>query len=201
MGSTFLGSKCVLSPLDGELWTECKPFSCGDDDLDDFFRNDADNFSRQLLGKSFCYRLEEDMSVVVCAFTLSTASMDVRRLPRNRRDKLTRKIPHEKSLSSYPAVLICRLGVSVDFRGLGIGTDLMENVIKPLFQNFRIGCRYLTVDAYNNPASLRFYEANGFNYLFVSEQQEKDFIGLRSEQVLRTRLMYFDLIRLPHDNH
>jgi GNAT superfamily N-acetyltransferase len=174
----------------------CKPFTCGDKDLDDFFLNNTGNFDRQLLGKSFCYRLEKDPSVIVCAYTLSTSSVDARHLPRSRRDKLTEHVPHEKTLSSYPAALIGRLGVSVDFRGKGIGTELIENTIKPTFENFPIGCRFLTVDAYNNPAVMKFYEENGFKPLFSTEKQEKEHIGMSPEGELKTRLMFFDLIRL-----
>jgi len=57
-------------------------------------------------------------------------------------------------------------------------------------------CRYLTVDAYNNEVTRKFYEANGFNYLFSTEQQEKECIGMPEEKELKTRLMYMDLIRI-----
>ena len=57
-------------------------------------------------------------------------------------------------------------------------------------------CRYLTVDAYNNEATLKFYEANGFKPLFSSDKQEKEYIGLQQEKELKTRLMYFDLMLL-----
>jgi hypothetical protein len=55
---------------------------------------------------------------------------------------------------------------------------------------------FLTVDAYNNAATRSFYEKNGFIYLFSSEQQEKDYIKMPPEQELKTRLMYFDLLRV-----
>jgi predicted GNAT family N-acyltransferase len=129
-------------------------------------------------------------------FTLSTSSLDARNLPRSRKDKLTKGIPHEKNMSSYPAALIGRMGVSIDYRGKGIGTDLIENAIKPMFSNFQIGCRFLTVDAYNNDATRKFYTTNGFSDLFSTEQQEKEHIGMLPEKELKTRLMYFDLIRL-----
>ena len=121
---------------------------------------------------------------------------DARHLPRSRRDKLTKHVPHEKTLSSYPAALIGRLGVNVNFRGKGIGTELIENTIKPIFEDFSIGCRYLTVDAYNNPSVLKFYESNGFKPLFSSEKQEKEHIGQAIDRELKTRMMFFDLIRL-----
>ena len=122
----FLVSKCDISPIDKDILNFCLPFLCGDKDLDDFFQNDAVNYDRQLLGKSYCHRLKENSRVIVCAFTLSNSSIDSRHLPNSRRKKLTENIPHKKSLSSYPATLIGRLGVNKNFSGKGIGAELME---------------------------------------------------------------------------
>jgi GNAT superfamily N-acetyltransferase len=176
---------------------EMLKFSCGDKDLDDFFHNDAAKYERQLLGKSYCFRLKSNNSVAVCVFTLSNSSIDARNLPNNRRRKLTENIPHEKSLSSYPATLIGRLGVDKEFGGKGIGTELMEFIKQWMLEpSNKTACRYLTVDAYNNAPALKFYEANGFKPLFSSEKQEKEYIGFPHEKELKTRLMYFDLILL-----
>ena len=53
---------------------------------------------------------------------------------------------------------------------------------------------FLLVDSYNKERNLAFYERNGFNYLFSSEEQEREFRGLKSDRPLNSRLMYFDLI-------
>ena len=191
----FLISHCSLATLNKDVFQNSKPFSCGDDDLDDFFKNDTINYSNQLLGKSYCYRLKNDNKIIVCAFTLSNSSIDSRHLPNSRRKKLTENIPHEKSLSSYPATLIGRLGVNKDFSGKGIGTELMNFLKKWLLEmENRTACRFLTVDAYNNKNTLRYYENNGFKYLFSNEQQEKQHIGIPEEKELKTRLLYFDLL-------
>ena len=187
----FIRDNCTLFPHSDELFK----FSCGDKDLDDFFLNDAIKYERQLLGKSFCFRLKNDFSVVVCVFTLSNSSIDARNLPNNRKKKLTENIPHEKSLSSYPATLIGRLGVDKDFGGKGVGTELIDFIKQMmLLPAYMTACRYLTVDAYNKESVLNFYETNGFKTLFSSEKQEKEHIGLPSEKELKTRLMYYDLI-------
>jgi GNAT superfamily N-acetyltransferase len=186
---------CSQFRIDEKTEAEWSQFSCGDDDLDSFFLNDAANYERQCLGKTYCFALKEMSSVIVCAYTLSASSIDVRNIPRSRRDKVTKNIPHEKSLSSYPAVLIGRLGVSSTYRKLGIGSELMEFIKQWLLEpDTKVGCRYLTVDAYNNVKTLKFYETNGFKLLFSSEQQEREYIGLSPERELKTRLMYFDLI-------
>ena len=192
----FLISKCDVSLFDKDVLDFCHPFSCGDNDLDDFFKNDAVNYDKQLLGKTYYFYLKDNEKVIVCVFTLSNSSIDSRYLPNSRRKKLTENIPHEKSLSSYPATLIGRLGVNKDFGGKGIGTELMEFLkIWLLEKENRTACRFLTVDAYNKENTLRYYENNGFKYLFSTEQQEKQYIGMPEDKELKTRLMYFDLLQ------
>lgn len=190
----FLIDNCSVFPHT-EVIKQSRLFSCGDKDLDEFFLYDAEKYESQLLGKSYCFCLDNDNSFIVCAFTLSNSSIEARNLPNNRKRKLTENIPYEKSLSSYPAALIGRLGVDKEFGGKGVGTELIK-IIKQwmLLPSNKTACRYLTVDAYNNEPTLKFYEANGFKSLFSSDKQEKEYIGLPQEEKLKTRLMYFDLI-------
>jgi GNAT superfamily N-acetyltransferase len=193
----FIKEKCTVSFLTDELKAQCQPFSCGDEDLDDFFNNSTGNYQRELLGKSYCCRLIDNPTTIVAAFTLSNAGMDTRHLPGSRKKQLIKPIPREKHLSSYPAALIGRLGVNVDFRGNGIGAELLQIISAWATEtDNRFACRFLTVDAYNNAATRNFYEKNGLIYLFSSEQQEKDYIKMPPEQELKTRLMYFDLLRV-----
>jgi len=189
----FLLNNCtVLSHTGGML-----KFSCGDKDLDEFFLLDAAKYERQLLGKTYLFCLDSDNSVIVCAFTLSNSSIDSRNLPNSRKRKLTENVPHEKSMSSYPAALVGRLGVDKDFSGKGIGTELVSFIKQWMLDpSNKTACRYLTVDAYNNEPTLNFYESNGFKTIFSSETQEKEYVGLSPDKELKTRLMYFDLILL-----
>ena len=39
---------------DEEVLSHCAPFTCGDDDLDDFFANDATAYDKDLMGKTYC---------------------------------------------------------------------------------------------------------------------------------------------------
>ena len=193
----LLREKCEISLLDSEIISCCELFSCGDEDLDDFFSHSTDNYRRQLLGNSWCYRLAENPNVIVAAFTLSNSSIDVRHLPGSRKKKVIADIPREKHLSSYPAMLIGRLGVNENFRSKGIGSELIQILCTAITDKDQLSyCRYLTVDAYNNEPTRKFYEANGFNYLFSTEQQEKEYIGMSEENELKTRLMYMDLIKI-----
>jgi len=191
----FLVDKCDIFPHTCETLEQSRPYSCGDKDLDDFFCHDTFKYEQQLLAKAYCFRLRNDNSVIVCVFTLSNSSIDVRNLPNNRKRKLTEDIPHEKRLSSYPATLIGRLGVDREFGGRGVGTELMDFIKSWMLDpSNKSASRFLTVDAYNNERTLKFYEVNGFKTIFSSDIQEKEYIGLPNEKVLKTRSMYFDLM-------
>lgn len=199
---SFLEDKCTLRIYDESVINECLPFDCGHKDLNEFFANDAILYSDELLGKSYCFTLDEDSSIIVCAFTVSNDSIKTSNLPNARKKKVIREIPYEKQSRSYPAVLIGRLGVNHNYRCIDgeekrTGEQLMD-FIKAWFIDSanKTGCRFIVVDAYNEAGPLRYYEKNGFVYLFSSDKQEKEFTGLPETAVLRTRLMYFDLILL-----
>lgn len=90
--------------------------------------------------------------------------------------KVEANIPHAKALKDYPAVLVARLGVSKDFRSQHIGSDVLRHIkywfLEP---HNKTSCRYVLVDAYNNPSTLAFYESNGFQTVFSTEKQEKEY--------------------------
>jgi len=91
--------------------------------------------------------------------------------------------------------LIGRLAVNREFGGKGVGTNLMDFIKSWMLDpSNKSACRFLTVDAYNNERTLKFYEANGFKTIFSSDSQEKEYIGLPDEKDLKTRFMYFDLM-------
>lgn len=191
-----MNDKCIFKKFDKSEIESCHLFACDHKDLDDFFLNDVHNYSKQLLGKSYCFCLEEDPSIIVCAFTLSNDSIKVNTIPGSRKKALTRFIPQTKRFRSYPAVLIGRLGINKDFKRQGIGCELM-NFIKGWFidENNKTGCRFVVVDSYNEDAPRKYYQKNGFVDLFSSEEQERNFTGLKNDG-LKTRLMFFDLISL-----
>ena len=191
---SFLEDKCSLFPV--LTPEEMDGFTCGDHDLDDFFTSDCFAYSKELLGKTYCFKTDEGPHTVVCAFTLANAGVRVSDLPNARKKKIEAGIPHIKSLKDYPAVLIARLGVSKEFRSLHIGSDVLSYIKLWFLEPYnKTGCRFMIVDAYNEPATMAFYEQNGFKTVFSNEQQEKDYRHIVSESSLSTRLMYYDLMQ------
>jgi len=100
-------------------------FNCGNADLNDFFNHDALAYKRQMLSRTYFFR-HKISGAVVCAFSFSASSIKTSDLPGSRRRKVKEYIPREKSLKSYPAILIGRLGVSTEFSGQSAGSQLID---------------------------------------------------------------------------
>ena len=94
-------------------------------------------------------------------------------------------------------MLIGRLGVSSDFGGQGIGSQLMGIIKEFCFDKFKHYVRFLTVDAYNKPEVLKYYEKNDFKLLFLTEEDERQNLkkSINNDEPLHSRQMFFDLKR------
>jgi len=192
----FLSDNCIFSFYNEEVLKSSNPFTCGNDDLDNFFLEDAFLQSQQLLCKNYCF-IKEEKPDIVCTFTLSNDSIK-NNVPNARKKRIEKEIPYAKHYNSYPAVMIGRLGVNTKFQDKHIGSEVID-FIKAWFvdQRNKTGCRFLLVDSYNNSNNFKFYqEHNGFHFLFGSEKQEKEYRKINTEDDIHTRLMYYDLIEL-----
>jgi len=168
-------------------------FNCGDEELNDFFNNKSFLFKEQLLAMT-CFFRHNETGKIVCAFSLSPNALKSSDLPNSRRKKVSEYIPREKTLQSYPAFLIGRLGVSTEFGRQGIGTQLMDFVKTYCRANYPDFCRFLIIDAYNEPSILSFYQKNNFSTVFSTEEQEKEAYKIKPEEVLQTRYLFYDMI-------
>ncbi len=196
MGVISLYDDCVMLAYNKNVRENCLPFTCGDDDLDDFFLHDADLYADELLGKTYCWITTDTPHRIVALFTLVNDSIKTKLIPSNDKNRLQRNIVNPKRGRSYPAVLIGRLGVSQEYQGIPnqIGRQLMT-FIKDWFrhEDNKTGCRFIVVDAYNKEKVLRYYEKNGFVPLYRTEAIEKSYYDIPIEETLKTRLLYFDL--------
>ena len=160
---------------------EIGDFDCGDGDLNEFLRDDAKTYLAELLSVTY---LIMDEKRVAAFFSLSNDKLTC--APDEDGTKTTwkrlqRGIPNKKRRRSYPAVKIGRLGVCADMQCVGLGRQILD-WLKMLFLTAnRTGCRFITVDAYNNPRTLGFYERNDFRFLTSADEKDD------------TRQMYFDL--------
>ena len=195
----FLNDRCARVLLTPKVVAACAPFSCGNKDLDEFFATDYFDYAKQLMGKTYAFLEVDNPREIVCAFTVANASIFTNHLPNARRKRIGKSVPQPKRDMIYPAVLIGRLGVNSGYMRRHIGTELMDS-IKSWFidDENKTGCRYLVVDAYNETTPLEYYRKNGFDFMFSTEEQEREYRSMSGDGPLHTRLMFFDLMQIVH---
>ena len=94
---SFLLERCEFKELTSDILSKNQSFSCANADLDDFFLNDATRYAQFLMGKSYCFCLNETPTKIVCALTVSNDSIRIYDLPRSRRDYMRSLTRHEKN--------------------------------------------------------------------------------------------------------
>lgn len=156
-------------------------FDCGDEDLNKFLLDDAKASQELRIANTFI--LETDDGRIAAYFCLLSDKVSKVDVIGSRWKKVRSRFPKGKQFSSYPSVKIGRFAVSLDFRGQGVGSDMMNMLVKKLQgERNALAFRFITVDAYLS--SIPFYEKNGFLHLTTKDQDE------------HTRLMYFDMMEI-----
>ena len=159
-----------------------KPFDCEDDDLNDFLFNKALLYQKELLATTF---IVEDKERTLGYYSVLNDSLQLKEedFPSKSKYKkfLSHLIPHPKRhLKSVPAVKIGRLAIDKTFKGKGLGSVIMANIIsKCIKMNQEQACRLITVDAYKQ--AVPFYQKMGFKFLIEGDKDDT------------TRLMFLDL--------
>lgn len=159
-------------------------FDCGDEDLNEFFAKDSKEGTNKLV--SVTYIFETETGEVVSYFCLSNDAVRKEDTSKSRFKKLLSLLPREKRYSSMPAVKIGRLATNKKFQCSGAGTKTLDYIKMWFTEGNKTGCRFIIVDAINNPKALNFYQKNGFDFLDFHQGEEKN-NG-------HTRLMFFDLL-------
>lgn len=174
-------------------------FDCGRKSVNDFFRDEAQDYQDELFGKTYYFCLPDSPSDIVAGFTVANASIFTKQLPNARQKKIGFEVHHEKGLINYPAILLAQLGMDVKYKGLHLGPQIIDFVMHWFTSSDnKSGCRHLIVDAYDEPHLLDFYQRNGLKLFFSSLEQEMEYRNWNIEKdgPLETRLMFRDLILL-----
>lgn len=181
---TRIQSICTLEVLNKEILDECESFSCGDEDMDEFFYNDALTYTRFRMGKSYCFRLIENPKIIVAFFTVSNDSIRIFDLGSSKKNRMWKEISNrEKRLSRYPGILIGRLAISKNYANQGFGSDVVRFVKEWFVDNDnKSGCRLAIVDAKNSKNVISFYEKNGFKCLFNTEADEYKYMYMHEKE-------------------
>ena len=149
-------------------------FSCcraddEDRDIDEFIRDDAEHHLKNCMAVTYGFFLADDRSHPLGFATLQNDAVKIK----------SGDYPYQSS----PAVKIGRFGIMADSQRQGFGSLLLTMLKGFMLTENRTGCRYLTLDAYNQPRTIEFYKRNGFALLKLQPQPNR-------KQVV----MYFDLL-------
>ena len=168
-------------------------FSCGNAEIDDFFHKEHLDYEREMLARTYVFISDDDPAKIVAAVSVSNSSISMTTVSSRARNRMQRGIPNVKRKRSYPALLIGRLGVDMQFKGKGIGSQVID-YLKHWFSSngYDSICRYLVVDAVNEPHVLYFYGKNGFMPLHATEEEERAALDKKGDK-LNSRVMYCDL--------
>lgn len=141
----------VVEPL-GKHHDRAK-FSCGQPDLDDWFRLRASQDEKRNIARVFV-AVSGDLGVVGF-YSLSSLSLSLENLP----EELAHKLPR---YGAIPAALIGRLARDERVRGKGVGELLLADAIQRILSAGRsIAVFAIVVDAKDDRAAA-FYRAFGF---------------------------------------
>ena len=128
-------------------------FSCGNDSLDQYLKNQAGQAAGKNLAAAFV--LTPDGKKIAGYYTLSSYALKLDEIPEDIARKLTR-------MQEVPATLLGRLARSVEFRGQGIGGVLLADALRRSFQNSaQVASWAVIVDAIDEKAA-EFYRGYGF---------------------------------------
>jgi GNAT superfamily N-acetyltransferase len=150
-----------IEPLSARF--NLSPFDSGDDDLNEFLKEDALGEQQILLNKThICFCRDRAAGYIA----LVADSVRVDRLDDD-------ECPDIGKYPIYPCLLIARLAVDKRLHGRGLGTYLLLFAIGAALDG-PIGCRYLVVDPKED--AVKFYEDFGFRSLKKSRRM---FLNIR----------------------
>lgn len=135
-----------------------KGFSCGVELLDRYLRERAASDTRKSVSVCYVLAADDNPGVVIGYHTLSSASIQLTRLP----PELQRQLPRYPDI---PATLIGRLAVNAAHKGQHFGERLLLDALHRAYEaRDAIGSAVVLVDAKDESAG-NFYKQYGFEPL------------------------------------
>lgn len=126
-------------------------FSCGDDALDRYIRQQAGQDQKKNVAATFVL-VDRDSGGIAGFYTLSMNSVLLHDLP----DETRKRLPHYPDV---PAALLGRLAVDSRYKGRRLGEHLLMDAMKRCLDN-EIAVFCLIVDTYDD--AVKFYASYGF---------------------------------------
>lgn len=171
--NTFIDNDWILDSV--KDLSICDSFDCGDADLNEYFHEDVKWHKDELLTHTYCLYKNTSPGLILALLDFCNDAVKIQYPFVGINPRI-----HYPSL---PAVKLTRIGVAKRLQGHNIGTYALNMVKRFFITDNRTGCRFITVDAYNNSRVINFYEKNEFE-LFTDKDKGRD-----------TRSMFFDLRR------
>jgi GNAT superfamily N-acetyltransferase len=132
-------------------------FDCGKPPLSQWLREQAGQFERKSLARTYV-AVREGQTAVLGYYALSACQVSFEELPSRRSRKLPRRM-------AMPAILLGRLAVDRTVQGLGLGNALLVDALRRVEGTAEeIGVLAVVVDAIDEEAR-RFYLSRGFENL------------------------------------
>lgn len=160
-------------------------FTCGDDELDTFLREEAKPYAECGITATTVVFRNGDV-VPIGFFSLSTDC-----LPLSPMEEFELGIPFPLAVSFFPAVKITKLAVRQDEQSGGIGKDLIKFIQGMVFTD-HVSVRLLTVNAVNRPRTIAFYDRAGFIRSHKNDQRQQRRGQPEPETVLYYKDLYAD---------
>lgn len=150
-------------------------FVCGDADLDEFLKKDA------LEGQNF---LNSVTYLFICngrILGFVTACCDSIKLEKT--EKKSHAGLESKQYLEFPAIKIARLAVAMDMEKCGLGSFILNWAVGFVLENIKVGCRFITVDAY--PYRVEWYQNRGFVRNIGNKYKSRQNMSLRFDLYIR----------------
>lgn len=127
-------------------------FDCGDDDINDFIKNEGIRYQEKKLTTTTIFIYNED----IIGFFSSAADSLKLKPPEKEEHKLG-----DKPLVEYPAIKLARLGRDNKYRGQSVGLNILKWAIGYILECSKLmAVRFVTVDSYIN--RVNWYKSLGF---------------------------------------
>ena len=170
-------------------------FDCGDDDLNDFLKNDALAQQNEKLNVT---------KLVICDGKIlgyTSLLTDVLILKNINDEQLKLKIKGKLGVTSknrnIPAVKIGRLAIDKKYSGEGLGSHILRNIVhslKAIGKN-NVGFRFIIVEGYAK--AFNFYVVkNGFEYLKKDLEKAKNIDFISQRDPTKKFYLYLDLEKI-----
>lgn len=167
-------------------------FDCGDEELNDFLKNDALSQQNEKLNVTKLVLCE---GKIIGYASLLTDTIILKKIKDEKiREKLKGKLNLNSKEKEISAVMIGRFALDKKYIGEGLGSHILRNILRNLKQisENKIGFRFIVIEGY--ASAFNFYVIkNCFEYLEKDEKlvQKINFISKRDPKKLF--YLYLDL--------